>query len=119
MTTPLARLHDPRPAVRRIAIMDILRDGGESGLSTLLAHLPQESDERAALLIVRTCAERNHQPAGPILAQLRDNAAAPPPVAHAALLAHDALEVAARPAPPPPVTDPDDADPDQDPDQNA
>lgn len=114
MTSPLERLHDPRPAVRRIAIMDVLRDGGEAGLSALLTHLPRENDERAALLIVRTCAERNHQPARPILAQLRDNAAAPAAVAHAALLAHDALEVAARPAPPPPVVDPDDAEPDED-----
>lgn len=114
MTTPLERLTDPRPAVRRIAIMDMLRDAGESGLTALLTHLPRETDERAALLIVRTCAERTYQPARPVLAQLRDNPAASAAVAHAALLAHDSLEVAALPAPPPPVVDPDDAEPSED-----
>jgi hypothetical protein len=114
MTTPLERLSDPRPAVRRIAIMDMLRDAGESGLTALLTHLLRETDERAALLIVRTCAERTYQPARPVLAQLRDNTATPAAVAHAALLAHDALEVAARPAPPPPVVDPDDAESSED-----
>ncbi|MFN5945985.1 MAG: hypothetical protein ACK5ZG_09070 [Phycisphaerae bacterium] len=114
MTSPLERLQDQRPAVRRIAIMDLLRDGGDAGLTALLTHLPREQDERAALLIVRNCAERKHQPARAVLAQLRDSAAAPAAVAHAALLAHDALEVAARPAPPPLVIDPDDVEADED-----
>lgn len=104
------RLNDARPAVRRIAAMDVLRDEGEAGLAALAEHVVRERDERCAILIVRALAERGYQPARGALARVRDDGTVAAAVAHAALLAHDALEVAARPAPAAPVVDPADVE---------
>jgi hypothetical protein len=113
IATAMERLQDARPAVRRIAVMDVLRDGGEAGLAVLVERVREERDERTALLMVRAFAARKYQPARIVLAGLRDDVTRPAAVAHAALLAHDALEVAARPAAVAPVVDPEDAEADE------
>ena len=48
-----ARLTSALPGVRRIAVHDLIRRGDPAALQVLADHAPIETDERAALLIVR------------------------------------------------------------------
>lgn len=86
-----ARLKSPDAKVRRVAAID-LASAGEAGLSVLLAHLPEEADEKAALLIIRRLGEARFGAAPAVLARLRDDAGTPVKIYHAAVLAHDAIE---------------------------
>lgn len=102
---PSSRLSDARAPVRRIAIRDLiaLAERGDAGATAALtAHLARERDEAALLLVIRALARLNAQGAAGYLARLRDDSGSSPAVAHAALLAHDELEVRRRPPPPPP-----------------
>ena len=109
----IARLNDSGPAVRRVAVMDALRvqdaAAREKLLQTLLAGLESnaERDEKCRLLIIRGLAAATYVPAKQTLARLRDSNASSPAEYHAALVAHDAIEVALRP---PPVVVTDDTD---------
>jgi hypothetical protein len=47
-----------------------------------------------------------------VLAKIREDTSVPAAIAHAALLSHDAIELAHRPAPAAPVIDPDDGEED-------
>lgn len=95
----LSRLEDPRETVRRLAVMDIARlEGAERrrALAPLGARLQRETDERTALAIIRLLAEVSHEPSREILRGLYDRRETPVRIAHAAILAHDAIELAAR-----------------------
>jgi len=65
----------------------------------LLEHLPRERDPKARLLIIRALGVSAFGKAMTVLASLRADPATPPQESHAALLAHDAIEVALRPPP--------------------
>lgn len=109
----IARLTDQGPAVRRVAIMDALRVEDPSSrdmlLKTLLARLESnaERDDKCRLLVIRGLGTAAYAPARETLARLRDDTRTSPAEYHAALVAHDAIEVALRP---PPVVVTDDAD---------
>jgi HEAT repeat protein len=92
------RLRDPAPAVRRVAILDAARTGTPQSAAALLDHLATERDPKARLLAIRALATTAFAPAMPALARLRANPATSPQESHAALLAHDAIEFALRPA---------------------
>lgn len=94
-----ARLRDAAPAVRRVAILDAARTGTPQSAKALLDHLPTERDPKARLLLIRALGSLAHQPAMSVLAGLRADPKTPPQESHAALLAHDAIEVAVRPPP--------------------
>jgi hypothetical protein len=86
-----ARLRSPDAKVRRVAVMDLTLAGG-AGLEVLMEHLPRETDEKAAVLIVRKLGEARFGPALGVLARLRDDAGTPVRLYHAAVLAHDRIE---------------------------
>jgi thioredoxin-like negative regulator of GroEL len=71
--------------------MDLAR-AGQPGLAALLAHLPHEADEKAAILIIRALGDAKVIGAQEALAKLRDDPSTPVQVYHAAVLAHDRLE---------------------------
>lgn len=77
--------------VRRVAAID-LGAAGEAGLSVLLAHLPGEADEKAAIMIIRKLGEARFGAARAVLARLRDDPGTPVRVYHAAVWAHDQIE---------------------------
>jgi hypothetical protein len=83
----VTRLESPDPAVRRVAIHDLKGDPEADRL--LLARLPRERDEKTALLMIRRLASVPE--AKPVLLALYRDRATPVRVAHAAILAHDAL----------------------------
>lgn len=113
VTQIIARLNDTGPAVRRVAIMDALRVQVPSSRDTLLQALLErlesgaERDDKCRLLIIRGLGTTAYIPARETLARLRDSKSTSPAEYHAALVAHDAIEVALRP---PPVVVTDDAD---------
>ena len=88
----IQRLSSGTRSVRCIAAMDLAQLGGEQALAALLAHLPFESDEKTAILIVRRLAEASYLAGIPVLAKLRDDISTPIRLFHAAVLAHDRLE---------------------------
>ena len=102
-----SRLADPRPAVRRIAAMDLLRDAHAEGLHALVARIATERDERCFSTIAKGLAALAFLPARDVLAKICEDTSVPAAIAHAALLSHDAIELAHRPAPAAPVIDPD------------
>lgn len=93
------RLRDPAPAIRRVAILDAARTGTPQSAQSLLEHLATERDPKARLLVIRALGVAAYRPAMAALASLRAIPTTPPQESHAALLAHDAIEVAMRPAP--------------------
>ncbi len=93
------RLRDAAPAVRRVAILDAARTGTPQSAGALLVHLATERDPKARLLVIRALGSAAYPPAMPVLAGLRADPKTPPQESHAALLAHDAIEVAVRPPP--------------------
>ena len=94
-----ARLRDAAPAVRRVAILDASRTGTPQSAKALLEHLATERDPKARLLVIRALGSAAYPPAMPVLAGLRADPKTPPQESHAALLAHDAIELATRPPP--------------------
>ncbi len=81
----------------------------ETLLRALLARLETnaERDDKCRLLIIRGLGTAAYVPARETLARLRDSKSTIPAEYHAALVAHDAIEVSLRP---PPVVVTDDAD---------
>jgi HEAT repeat protein len=92
-----ARLRDAAPGVRRVAILDAARTGTPQSFEALLDHLATERDPKARLLVIRALGSAAFPPAMAALASLRADPRTPPQESHAALLAHDAIEVAMRP----------------------
>lgn len=92
------RLAHADAGVRRLAVHDLARMAAADPQATdaLLAHLPRETDERAAMLIIGHLAAARHAPAMPCLKALYDDRRTPARPAHAAILAHDAIELASR-----------------------
>jgi HEAT repeat protein len=91
LATVVARLASPDPSVRRLAIHDLIAATDADANGALLAHLPSETDERAALLIIRHAAASRLFAAMPVLMGLYGDRRTPVRIAHAAILAHDTL----------------------------
>lgn len=89
----LERLASSSPGVRRLAVLDLVRrsEKDERATHALVNHLAQETDEKAALLIIRRCAAAGYTPAMPVLWKLYDNPRTPVRIALAAIVAHDEL----------------------------
>lgn len=94
----VGRLGAAEPGARRVAVLDLIRlaDADPRATAALLEHVPRETDERAAILIVRHLGRARHRPAKALLKGLYDDARTPVRLAHAAILAHDAIELAGR-----------------------
>jgi HEAT repeat protein len=97
----IERLDDERASVRRLAAMDMkacLATGDrDAALGAMISRLERgESDEKTALGLIRALGTARHEPARPILRRLHDTRETPVRIAHAAILAHDEIEVAAR-----------------------
>ncbi len=90
-----ARLQSGDPSVRRIAAADLVRLGETDPAATavLSEQLPSETDEKAAVAIIRHLGRVRHIPSKPFLWSLYESTATPARVAHAAILAHDAIDV--------------------------
>lgn len=100
LATLMARLGAPEAGARRVAVLDLIRltDREPAATAALLDHLPRETDERAAILIVRHLGRVRHGPARGLLKGLYDDLRTPARLAHASILAHDAIELAERAA---------------------
>lgn len=81
--------------VRRIAGADLARLGETdlAAMAALAEHLPSEANEKTAVAIIRHLGRARHSPSKPLLRSLYENHATPARIAHAAILAHDAIEV--------------------------
>jgi hypothetical protein len=95
------RLAEADAGVRRVAIMDLIRLAADEVLAAranaaLLAHLPRETDEKAAILIVRQLGRAAFVPAQAALQGMYDDRGVPARLAHAAILAHDQIELSLR-----------------------
>jgi hypothetical protein len=68
-----------------------------AALDAMLAHLERgEHDEKAGLGIIRALSSARCERARPLLRRLYETRETPVRVAHAAILAHDEIEVATR-----------------------
>lgn len=92
-----ARLSGPA-GPRRVAVLDLIRlaPGEPRAQALLIEHLARERDERCAILIIRHLGAARCRAAMPLLWRLYADRATPVRVAHAAVLAHDAIEVGGR-----------------------
>lgn len=92
-TAHVARLKDPAPAVRRVAVRDLLAHSDATALALLADHLAHEDDAACIILIARGLAHQGHTTARAALAAKRDDPRTPITAYHACLLAHDELEL--------------------------
>lgn len=92
-----ARLRSGDAKVRRIAAMDLgAAAGGEPRATGILAgHLKAETDEKTAVAIIRHLGRARHGASRALLWSLYADRRTPARVAHAAILAHDAIELGA------------------------
>lgn len=79
--------------MRRLAIHDLIARSAQEPAVTdlLLRHLPGETDEKAALLIIRHAAASGALAALPVLLALYQDSRTPVRIAMAAIRAHDAM----------------------------
>ena len=87
----VARLASSESGVRRIAVHDLIGLSDARVPTILVEHVGRETDERAAVLIIRHLARAGAREAGPVLLGLYADRGTPVRIAHAAILAHDAL----------------------------
>jgi hypothetical protein len=89
----LARLASSSRAVRRVAVLDLIRLAAieRRAAAALVSHLPHEHDEKSALAIIRHLAERGDDACRAVLWELYQQQETPARVAHAAIMAHDRL----------------------------
>lgn len=104
MAPCLLRLQDARPAVRRIAVLDLLRIAADPSSSAhaqfargqiadaLCDALQRETDPIAAGHLIRGLGEAGRSRHMPALVALRDSTQTPPQLAHDALLAADRIK---------------------------
>jgi hypothetical protein len=85
------RLEWAQAGARRVAILDLIGAGTPEAARALLDHLPRETDERAALLIIRHLGRIGGREALPALWVLYERRATPVRVAHAAIVEHDRI----------------------------
>lgn len=92
-----ARLSGP-VGPRRVAVLDLIRlaSGDPRAEALLVEHLARERDERCAILIIRHLGAAGSSAARPLLWRLYADRSTPVRIAHAAVLAHDAIELAGR-----------------------
>jgi len=100
----IARLSWKDAGARRVAILDLIALSDPGADAALLAHLPGEQDERAAIHIIRRLAAAGRSASMrstsmPLLLKLYENRATPVAIAHAAILAHDTLASSTTDAP--------------------
>ena len=95
----IARLSWKDAGARRVAILDLITLSDPGADAALLAHLPGEQDERAAIHIIRRLAAAGRSAPMPLLLKLYENRATPVAIAHAAILAHDTLASSTTDAP--------------------
>ncbi len=90
-----ARLRSPEAPVRRIAVLDLVRLANDRPEATaaLAAHLRVETDEKSRIAIVRHLGHVRHAPSKADLWALYADRGTPARVAHAAILAHDTIEL--------------------------
>lgn len=79
--------------MRRLAIHDLIARSARDPavVDLLIRHLPGETDEKAALLIIRHAAASGAHAATPVLLALYQDARTPVRIAMAAIRAHDAM----------------------------
>lgn len=102
----VGRLASDAVAVRRVAVLDLIRLGeraGESGgdaccapgvsrvAAALADHLPRETDEKALIAAIRHVGRAGYSPASGTLWALYADRSTPARVAHAAVIAHDTI----------------------------
>ena len=89
----VARLEGADAGARRVAILDLIALAGHDpgAGSVLLAYLDRESDERAALLIIRHVGKVAGREALPVLWRLQERRQTPARIAHAAIVEHDRI----------------------------
>lgn len=93
----IQRLGHPSPGVRRVAAMDLARGTARAPEAraagdALASAISAETDEPTLLALIRALATVGDDVHRPLLARLRDDPDSSPGAAHAALLAHDAIE---------------------------
>jgi hypothetical protein len=88
-----ARLASTEPGARRIAILDLIASArhDERAIPALLDHLPRETDERAALLVIRHLGAAAGTGALRPLWALYARRETPVRIAHAAIIEHDRI----------------------------
>lgn len=91
----LGRLGSGEARTRRIAVADLIREYGADPevVESLAARLACEADEKAAVAIVRHLGRVDYRPARAMLWSLYASRSTPARLAHAAVLAHDAIEL--------------------------
>lgn len=97
----IQRLGHTAPGVRRIAALDLLRSPVTPEATplvgdALVAAINREQDLATRLALVRALGHLGGDRHRPALAQLRALPGTPPDLAHAAILAHDSIEVRHR-----------------------
>lgn len=94
MSGALDRLGDERVSVRRIAALDLSRaEASEQVVGGIIEHLERgESDEKTAMCLIGVLERAGDAGARPLLKRLYDDDRTPVRTAHAAILAHDAIE---------------------------
>lgn len=95
---PADRLAHPDAHVRRIALRDlaVVREWTQEDLGAVLRSLERETDPEAGVLGARLLGARLWNPARPLLASLVERPGTDVRVAHAARVALDRLDIAAR-----------------------
>ena len=68
----------------------------DAALNAIAEHVSLETDESTLVTLIRWLGRTNDPRVMPALRRLRDDPASPARVAHAAILAHDGIELASR-----------------------
>lgn len=87
----VARLGSSEAGARRVAVHDLIALGDARITPALAQRLGRETDEKAALLMIRYLARVGARESAPVLLGLYQDRGTPVRIAHAAILAHDAL----------------------------
>lgn len=95
----LGRLSAGTPGAVRLAVLDLIRQSPRgadraAAAGAMAAALANAADEATALALIRGLEALGGPEQTPALAAVRDDRSRPAAVRHAALLAHDSLEVA-------------------------
>jgi HEAT repeat protein len=86
-----AMLGHSAAGVRRIAVLDLIGLGTAEARAALTEQLSSETDERAAILIIRALGSAAGPEALAALRQLYERRETPVRIAHAAMIEHDRI----------------------------